>query len=175
MKKHLSLWQFAGFVVTVAFGSVLHFIFSWTDALLLASISAVNESTWEHIKILFFPMLIFACVQSWFFCNEYSGYWWIKCIGILIGTITIPILFYTFTGAFGKTPAWLNVTFFFLAAGIAYFVEYLLFSKEFTLSYSWIAFILLIGVAILFITFTFAPPFLPLFQDPISKRYGLIP
>ena len=110
MKKDLALWQFAAFVITVALGSVLHFLFDWTGTRLLAPISAVNESTWEHMKILFFPMLIFACVQYFIFRDAYAGFWWIKLIGIVVGVILIPILFYTSNGAFGKTRDWLNIT-----------------------------------------------------------------
>lgn len=174
MKKYLFFWQFAGFTVTLALGTVLHFLFDWTGAVSLAPISAVNESTWEHMKILFFPMLFFACVQYWFFRAEFTGFWWIKLIGIAVGVLSIPILFYTYNGAFGKTPDWLNITFFFLSAGIGFFVEYLLFRKDFALPFSWIAFACLLTFSALFVFFTFRPPFLPLFQDPVTGLYGII-
>ena len=64
MKKRVAFWQFAGFTVAVALGTILHFLFDWTGSFALAPVSAVNESTWEHMKILFFPMLLFAAVQS---------------------------------------------------------------------------------------------------------------
>ena len=174
MKKHLFLWQCVGFTATVALGSLLHFLFEWTGAFSLAPISAVNESTWEHMKILFVPMLIFACVQFHFFRAEYPSFWWTKLIGILVGILAIPCLFYTFNGAFGKTPDWLNITFFFLSAAAAYFVEYLLFRGNFTLRYSWIAFALLLLLVVLFTAFTFYPPKVPLFQDPVTALYGIV-
>ena len=127
MRKNLWLWQLAGLTFTAVFGSLLHFLYSWTEWIIFAPISAVNESTWEHMKIFFFPTLAFACIQGWYFSREYDGFWWVKLIGAIIGTLAIPILFYTWNGAFGKTPDWLNVIFFFLAAGITYGVEYLLF------------------------------------------------
>ena len=174
MKKELLLWQFSGFTVTVVLGTVLHFLFDWTGAFSLAPISAVNESTWEHMKILFFPSFLFACVQYWFFRPESPGFWWIKLIGITVSVISIPILFYTYNGAFGKTPDWLNITFFFLAAAIGYSIEYLLLRKDFSLGYSWIAFALLVFIGAAFAFFTFYPPRLPLFQDPITRLYGII-
>ena len=174
MRKNLKLWQFAGFTISVALGSLLHFLFSWTGAFSLAPISAVNESTWEHMKILFFPMLIFACVQYRFFYNAYTGFWWVKLIGTAIGITLIPILFYTFNGAFGKTPDWLNITFFFLSSAIGYFVEYLLFSKGVTLRFPWLAFALLLTLEAVFVIFTFYPPTLPLFKDPVTALYGIV-
>ncbi|MBE7080758.1 MAG: hypothetical protein E7371_05935 [Clostridiales bacterium] len=174
MKKHLFLWQFAGFTLAVALGSLLHFLFEWTGAFALAPISAVNESTWEHMKILFFPMLFFACAQYWFFRAEFYGFWWIKCIGSIVGILAIPTLFYTYNGAFGKTPDWLNITFFFLSAGIGFGVEYWLFRKELSFPYPCIAFIGMLIIALLFVVFTFYPPYAPLFQDPVTGLYGII-
>ena len=173
MKKDLALWQFAGFVITVALGSVLHFLFDWTGTRLLAPISAVNESTWEHMKILFFPMLIFACVQYFIFRDAYAGFWWIKLIGIVVGVILIPILFYTSNGAFGKTRDWLNIAFFFISAALVFFMEYLLFSKDLIFPYPWIAILCIIAIAIFFAMFTFYPPRLPIFRDPLTGVYGI--
>lgn len=171
--KNLSLWQLGGYTFAVVLGTLLHFLLGWTDTPFVASISAVNESTWEHMKILFFPMLFFACIQSVFFAYEHEGFWWIKLIGISVGVLGIPILFYTYNGAFGKTPDWLNIVFFFVSAGIAYLVEGFLFRKGFSLSLQWIAIVILIALGALFILFTFLPPALPLFQDPLTGLYGL--
>ena len=174
MKKNLLLWQFGGLTFATALGTILHFLYDWTGATLVAPISAVNESTWEHMKILFFPMLIFAYIQSFFF-KDYKGFWWVKLIGTLVGVCAIPILFYTFSGAFGESPDWLNITFFFLAAGLGYFVEGLLFKKEFSIPLSFIPIGILLTVAVMFAVFTFSPPRLPLFQDPLTGGYGLLP
>ena len=174
MKKNLWVWQLTGFAAAVALGSLLHFLFHWTGAYAFAPISAVNESTWEHMKILFFPMLIFACAQYPFFRQDTPAFWWIKLIGTLVGVVSIPILFYTLNGAFGKTPDWLNILIFFISAGLGYFVEYLLFAKEFALPYAWISILILLFVAFAFILFTFYPPVLPLFQDPLTGKYAII-
>lgn len=172
--KNLSLWQFAGFVFAVFFGTLLHFIFEWTDWIFLSPISAVNESTWEHMKILFFPLLVFACIQRKYFLQDCPSFWWIKGIGIFVGVWLIPVLFYTYNGAFGKTPDWLNILFFFVAAGGAFLLETHLFHYGFSLPAPWIAVVLLLFFAAAFTIFTFFPPKLPIFQDPISGLYGII-
>ena len=174
MKKSLGLWTLAGLTFTAVLGTLWHFLYEWTDAAAVAPFSAVNESTWEHMKIFFFPTLIFACIQWAFFREEYKGFWWIKLIGITVGVVGIPVLFYTYNGAFGKSPDWLNVLFFFLSTGCAYLVEWWLFKKDFYRPYSWIAVAILCALAVLFVLFTFYTPRLPLFQDPITERYGLI-
>ena len=174
MKRNLLLWQFGGLTFATALGTILHFVFDWTNLAFLAPVSAVNESTWEHMKILFFPMLIFALIQYPFFKAEAPGFWWIKWIGTLIAVGAIPVLFYTYNGAFGKTPDWLNILFFYLSAGLGYFVEGVLFRKRFAPKLPFIGAALLAATAIVFVLFTYFPPQLPLFQDPITKGYGIV-
>ena len=172
MKKNLLLWQFGGLTFATAIGTVFHFLYDWTGSLFVTPISAVNESTWEHMKILFFPMLIFAYIQSRYF-KEYNGFWWIKFIGTLIGVGAIPVLFYTYNGAFGQSPDWLNILFFFLAAGLGYLVEGFLFKNDFSIPFSPAPIAILLAIAIAFAVFTHSPPQLPLFQDPLTSGYGI--
>ena len=172
MEKNLVVWQWAGFTFAVVLGTLLHFLYAWTGAYAFAPVSAVNESTWEHMKILFFPLLFFALFQSRY-ATAYQGFWWIKCIGIFVGVSCIPILFYTYNGAFGKSPDWLNILFFFIAAAISFFVETHLFRAQFSPRFSWLAIALLALGVVAFCVFTFIPPRLPIFQGPISGGYGL--
>ena len=173
MKKDLFLWTFGGFVFTFLGGTLLHFIYDWTNkSILAAPISAVNESTWEHMKLLFFPMFIFALIQSWFF-KDFNNFWCIKLIGILTGLILIPVLFYTINGIFGKTPDFINIAIFFIAAAIAFIIETYLFKNYYCCKSPYIAFLIIFFIGILFIIFTFSAPRIPLFQDPISNSYGI--
>ena len=178
MKKSLWLWQLAGFTFTVVLGTLLHFLYDWTGSIGLAPFSAVNESTWEHMKILFFPMLIFAWIQFRFFKEEYPNFWCVKLAGIALGVLLVPALFYTYNGAFGKSPDWLNVLFFFLSAGGGYLFEIYLFKRLFKRNnapckWSVFALVLLYVLALAFVLFTFIPPRVPLFLDPVTGTYGL--
>lgn len=174
MKKDISLWQYTGFVFTAVFGTLLHFLYDWTGgSLLVAPFSAVNESTWEHMKLLYFPMLAFALIQSRFF-RARRDFWCIKLAGILTGLALIPVLFYTLGGIFGGTPDWLNITIFFISAAIAFLVEARLFKGDglpCRAPFLAVAVIVLIGV--LFVVFTFITPQIPLFRDPLSGSYGI--
>ena len=67
MKKLIN-WQIAGFVFTVITGTFFHFLFDLTNGSRVAAlISPVNESIWEHIKLLFFPMFVYALLEYYFF------------------------------------------------------------------------------------------------------------
>ena len=175
MKRSIGVWQLFGFAVTSLGGTLLHFLYEWLgESAWIAPFSGVNESTWEHMKLFFIPAFIFAFIQSAFLSKRYDNFWVIKAIGALLGVILIPVLFYTYNGAFGKSPDWLNILFFILATALAYFFEFLLFLRVTSFSkLSPCAFILLCAIAFFFVFFTFFPPKLPIFQDPTTKLYGI--
>ena len=167
MKRSLFLWQFGGFTFTCVLGTILHFLFDWTKIVYFAPFSAINESTFEHMKILFFPAFIYAFIEAFFLSKEYENFWSAKFIGILFGLLTMPILFYTLQGSFGKTAGWVNILIFFISAGVSYLSEYfILKSGLIKIKYQLVFTILLCLLALSFIIFTFYPPNLPLFIDP---------
>lgn len=175
MKKTLSVLQIAGFFITSLLGVLLHFLFDWTDqSRLSALISGVNESTWEHMKLLFFPLFIYAIAES-FFAKERKDFWCIKLIGALAGIISIPIIFYTLNGAFFKTPDWINITIFFVSAAIAFFTESLIFKKgNIPCPKRFIPISVFLMITVAFFVFSFYPPQIPLFKDPITEGYGIV-
>lgn len=64
MGKRLNFWPLAGFLTVSALGTLAHFAYEWSGKQLLAgAFCAVNESTWEHMKLLFFPALLFTMIQ----------------------------------------------------------------------------------------------------------------
>lgn len=172
--SNLSIWQLVGFTFTAVLGTVLHFLFDWTGVSFFTPISAVNESTWEHMKILFFPMLFFAIIQHFIFAKNTKNFWWIKLIGIVIGVTSVPVLFYTYNGCFGQSPDWLNILFFFISAGSSFLLEFYLFKLNIKLKKRWIPITVLSLISLCFIIFTFISPKLPIFQDPLSGLYGII-
>ena len=174
MKKDFSLWRFAGFALVSLGGTLLHFLYDWTGkSILAAPFSGVNESTWEHMKLLYFPLLLFALVQRRFF-SAFDSFWCVKLLGTLLGLILIPVLFYTYNGAFGRSPDWLNITFFFISTAAVFLVETYLFRQNaLRCRFSKLAPGLLCLIGLLFVIFTFLPPKLPLFRDPVTGTYGL--
>ena len=57
-------WETAGLFVVILLGNTLHFVYDWTgQARWAAYVSAVNESTWEHMKLLFVPWLLWTAAQ----------------------------------------------------------------------------------------------------------------
>lgn len=174
MKRSIGLWQLMGFAVTALGGTILHFLYDWLGkAVWIAPFSGVNESTWEHMKLLFWPMFLYAVVQSFFF-RDRKDFWCIKLKGILLGLILIPVIFYTYNGVIGKSPDWINILIFFVAAAAVYIYETRQFKNEDTdCSYPRVALVTLAIIAVLFVVFTFATPQISIFKDPLTGTYGI--
>ena len=176
MRKSFVRWQLAGFIFTGISGVLLHFLYDWSGKnRLAAAFSAVNESTWEHMKLLFFPMLLFSAVEYPFVGEEYENFWSVKAVGTLTGLLLIPALFYTWNGVLGPSPDWVNITIFFIAAAMVYWLELRLSARLTGAGKLWqgVALALLLALAAVFILWTYTPPRLPLFRDPVTGGYGL--
>ena len=174
MKRQIGYWELLGFGITSLLGTLLHFLYECLgESVWIAPFSGVNESTWEHMKLLFWPMFLFAIAQS-LFVKEREDFWCIKLRGILLGLWLIPVLFYTYNGVIGKSPDWLNITFFFLSAAVSYRYETKRFHSEASrrCSSRWAIFLLCV-IALLFVLFTFFTPKLGIFRDHLTDTYGI--
>lgn len=175
MKRSINTWQLVGFGVTSLVGTLLHFVFDWSrQSVIVAPFSAVNESIWEHTKLLFVPLFLFAFIENAYLGKETSLFWTVKFKGTLLGLILIPTLYYTYTGAFGITLDAINIAIFFIAAAATFSYEAHLFKNKSTKTPSPTAALTALSmIAVLYFIFTFVQPDLPLFRDPITGTYGL--
>ena len=174
MKKDVWMWELVGFAVVSLIGTLLHFLYEWLDGVIwVAPFSGVNESTFEHMKLMFWPMLAFAIIQSFFFKGR-NDFWCIKLKGTLIGLSHIPLIFYTYNGVIGKSADWVNIAIFFISAAVAYLYETSRFNLENTAcKRPKFAIFLFLLLAVLFVVFTFATPSLAIFRDPLTGDYGI--
>ena len=172
--KPIRIWELWRFATVSILGTLLHFLYEWLkEPIWIAPFSGVNESTWEHMKLLFWPIMFFACVQGIFF-SQHKGFACIKLRSTLIGLSLIPLLFYSYNGVMGKSPDWINIAIFFISAAIAYAYEAVaLYGKCSGRCNSKLAVGLLLAVAVLFTVFTFCPPEIAIFRDPVSGNFGI--
>ena len=174
MKNTWKCWQTVGFVFTAVLGTGLHFFFDFTGGRWWAAlISAVNESIFEHMKLLFYPIVLFAAVEYRFLGKSYPGFFRVKAAGIGSGLLLIPVLYYTYTGILGLSADWFNITIIFLAAGAAYGLEAWLLRRRMLQNRGNAGAVAALCIlAVLFTVFTFLPPTIPFFRDPVTGTYG---
>lgn len=175
MKQTIRRTQLIAFLFTALAGTLLHFLFDWSGQMpAVGIVSAVNESVWEHMKLVYFPMLAAALVQCPFVGRQRPQFWCVKLVGMLSGLLLIPGLYYTYTGALGIHLTWVDIATFHISAAAAYLLEtHLLLPEKRRACPSMLASALVAVIAFVFLAFTFFPPKLPLFLDPVTLTYGV--
>ena len=176
MYKKLRRWEIAGFLFTALAGPMLHFAYQWSgERRIVAAFSAVNESTWEHMKLLFVPVFLFALVEMVALTGRYRNLLAVKLAATLLGLAAIPVLFYTYTGIWGRSSMAADIAIFYIAAALVYWCGYKLLEKgRLGGGALQIASLLILwGLAFLMVWFTYVPPHIALFQDPVTGLYGI--
>lgn len=157
--------EIIGAVFVLVFGTLFHFFYDFSNKnKFVGFISPVNESTWEHLKMIYFPSVIYLISQLLFFGNTYKNLLTAKAFGIVIGMLTILALYYAYTAATGKN---------YLVADIFTFVFGVLAMASFTIiyvergkEYNFAAVTILLVLLFSFIIYTYHPLNFNLFKDP---------
>jgi len=171
--KNFSKFQVFSTIFTLISGVLLHFAYKWSgNNTFVGLFSAVNESTWEHLKLIFFPMLITLIVGYFIFKNEFSNYICTKTIGIICAMLFTIIFFYTYTGVIGTNYDFLNIATFLIAVILGEYITYRLTLNSFTCNRYFYT-IILILLTFAFLIFTFTPPKIGLFKSPTDNSYGI--
>lgn len=169
MVMNLPCWEVAGFIFTLVCGSLLHFVYKWSNKNRIVGLfSPVSESVWEHLKMLFFPMLLFSAVEYFAGGYRYSNFITSKSFGLALGLLTIVVVFYTYTGIVGKNYLIADILTF--IAGVAAAYGYSWYSINNNPGNPIAGIILTIALLAAFLLFTYDHPKLKLFIDPITRR-----
>lgn len=119
--KKVKPYLISGFIFVLIAGTVSHFIYEWTGKNSLVGLfTPVNESTWEHMKLIFFPMLLYSLFVYFMLQKQYPCKLYPFLAGTLAGTYLMPVIFYTYTGIIGKNFFVLDLLTFFLCAAAGF-------------------------------------------------------
>ena len=111
MKKNV-----LAFLIIGGVGTLLHFLYKWTGENALVGIfSAVNESTWEHLKLLFVSAVIYSAFEFFLYRKNTKNFWPAVTLGILAAMLTITTLFYTYSGILGFNVDFINILIYFIS------------------------------------------------------------
>ena len=172
--KSTLAFELAGMVFIVLIGSLLHFTFELSgNNPVIGAFSAVNESVWEHLKLSYWPALIYAIIEYRYLKKTTRSFFQAKAVGIYLMPLVIVSSFY-FYRAFSEENLFLDISIFVVAVVIGQLASYMLLNwKETSKICAKISVVAIILLAILFVLFTFYTPQIPIFQDPISGSYGI--
>lgn len=172
----LKKWQIIVTIVCIILGIILHFTYEWSlENSIIGILSATNESTWEHLKLVFYPMYIMAIIGYFIIGKKYKNYWFSQLKGITLSMAFVIVVFYTYTGVIGKNISFIDIITFIISILIGEYVIYKTIRNKKDFNREKISVIFLIILTLLFIVFTFYPPKIAIFEDPIFGTFGIGP
>ena len=172
-KSSILTYEIISTIFIMIAGILLHFTFEWSNNnVLVGTFSPTNESIWEHLKLLFFPMLITAMIGYFYIGKNIPSYLCAKVIGIIFAILFTVIFFYTYTGIIGTNFTIVDISSFFIAVALGQYVAYQKMLSKFYCNCRMPIIILLI-VYLCFLVFTFFPPRIALFKDSITGMFGI--
>ena len=176
-KKEVLKFQIFSIIFVSILGTLLHFTYEWFgDNKIVAAFSAVNESTWEHLKLLFFPMLITTIIGYFYFKKDVTNFLCAKTYGIITSLVFVIVFFYTYTGVIGRNFAIFDIGSFFVAVILGEYIAYRIMissSLKFKCNKN-LAIIVLVFLFAGFLLFTYFTPQIGLFKDPVENGYGIL-
>ncbi|MCI8670277.1 MAG: hypothetical protein HFI34_12295 [Lachnospiraceae bacterium] len=172
--KRLRQLEIIGILFVITTGTLAHFVYDWSGRQnIIGLFFAQNESTFEHLKLLFYPYLLYSvleyCLLLHSSLTDYAQK--LSCgkfFGLLAGLLSIITLFYTYTGVFGNSILAVDISIFILSVIISFMVSYYLISQETCLCRANPGvYLTLTGILIFyFLLFSIRPPEIPLFSPP---------
>ena len=166
-----------GFFVISLLGTLLHFAYELSNEnIFVAVFGAVNESVWEHLKLIFFPMLILSIIEYFFVKKITHNYIEAKTIGIFLAICFTVVVFFTYTGIIGTNFLLIDILIFITSIILGEYLSYRLMKRrnESSIETKILASFIILFLFICFILCTYYTPKVNLFRDPTTGNYGMI-
>ena len=150
-------------------------MYEWFPNPVFSIIFPVNESIWEHMKMLYSTVLVYSIVE-YFILKRFD----IDNHNFLLTTflksiIIIPIyllMFLPLYNVFGENM-FISISVMLISILIVNFIGYLLLQTEELKYQNWISLALIIIVYVLMGYLTYRPPKTELFYDIKNEKYGI--
>lgn len=165
----------AGTAAAFALSALLHFVWDWSGRFLPAAIfAAVNESVWEHIKIMAWSYLAWSFAAQSIMKTNARRLLIGRTLGVLTVMIGVVCGFYIYSGILGSSVIWVDIasTAVWLLAGEIVCLRIINAPKKIDEVYP-LALAVLVLVVVMLLCFTVSAPRLGLFRDPASGVYGI--
>lgn len=150
------------FLVLLILSIIFHYVYEWCNYnKYISYFVPINESIWEHLKLLYFPALLVLLLEFSIF--KYNKKYYVSSIlSLSISMLSIIVLYYTITGVIGMNIDVINIGIMIISI-ILYLYLRRLFYKINLSTNLFLSITLTIMWFLYFILFTYNPPNLGLF------------
>lgn len=171
----LKTLKYITFTITFALTFLCHFMYEWFPNLLTSIFFPVNESIWEHMKMLYTAILLGGLIE--YIIIKKNN---IKANNILltifikaISSIPVFLMLYLPLYNIFKENMILNIGVMIITLVIVEILSYYILSKDKITFENAISLLLIIISYIIFSVLTYYPPKTELFYDKQDNKYGI--
>jgi len=175
MKKQIRKWELIGIAVIAGVGAVMHFAFEWSGELRpVAVFAAVNESVWEHLKLTYWPTLLYAALSYRKLKGLSDNFTIAKAAGIYVMPAAIVALFYAYTTITGSDNLIADIAIFVVAIALGQLASYKVLNlPQLSRRLYVLAIVGIVALGVIYALFTFYPPQAPIFMELATGTYGI--
>ena len=167
---NIKKWQIFASIFCLILGTILHFTYEWFNYNVIVGLfSTINESVWEHLKLLFYPMFFISIIGYFKIGRKLCNYWYAQMFALIF----VVVFFYTYTGIIGRSFFLLDIASFIIGILLGEYIVYKMLKQKEMCKLEALSIITSIIILLCFLIFTIYPPILPLFEDPIYGTFGI--
>ena len=165
-------------IVSILLGVFLHFAYDLSGQNTIVGIFApVNESVWEHLKLILIPFTLFSIGFYFYTKQKFSNLLLVTLFGNIVGMFVVTTLYYLGDAIFSGDNMIYNIIIYALGVMSSYLILYFgIYNKDFieeTKSSTLVGACALTLLFTIFLTNTFSPIKLDITRDPVTKTYGI--
>jgi len=162
-------WILLGIPMLFLVGSLFHYLYQLTGKHALVSLIApINESVWEHTKMVLLPVILwwslFYLITGQRLSIDIDSWFTGLLVSLVISIVAIPVLYYSYTAAFGISFLWMDIMILLIALAFGQFMGLHVFRHSLGMDYKQVVAILAL-ILLFYGLATVHPPKLPLFQS----------
>lgn len=156
----LSRWELLfGVIIISGIGIFLHYAYELSNNnQFVALIAPINESIWEHLKMAFYGMIIYALIEYIFIGKEQKNFIFAKAFTSLLACFLLAALYYGYT-SFLDPQLYLDIIIFVVAILITQLFSYAIMKSKFHFyGINYISIIIIFLSTFVFCSYTYEAP-----------------
>ena len=172
----MKIIKIIGIIVSFVLAIILHFIYGIIPNTFISIIAPVNESIWEHMKLIISSSLIFSVFEFFIYKKKtipFNNFILSYGIASFVSIIVYLILYIPLNDIFGH-KAYIAISLLFLIFIFLQYISFLIMNYKKINHSNDIGILLIIIIYFIFGYFTYHPPKIYLFYDYINQGYGII-
>ncbi len=164
-------------IISIFLLSILfHFLYDLIPNIITSILFPVNESIWEHMKLIFTSTIIFSIIE-YLLLNKYNikhnNYYLSLFFSAVLSFIFYLIIYIPIYNTYGEN-IFISIFLLFLVIVIFQIFSYYILNLKNNKYLNYLSIVLIILTFIIFIYFTYNPLKNYLFYDIITNNYGIL-